>query len=82
MRVKVLYFGALGEELKCSGENCEIEKGATTRDLLKTLAQKKHDFVSWQNRLLIAVNCEHVRDGDRILSENDEVALMPPLSGG
>lgn len=82
MRVKVLYFGALGEELKCSGEDCEIESGSTTEDLFKNLANKNHDFISWQNRLLVAVNCEHVREKDRVLIENDEVALMPPLSGG
>jgi molybdopterin converting factor small subunit len=49
---------------------------------LKNLAHKNHDFISWQNRLLVAVNCEHVRESDRVLMENDEVALMPPLSGG
>lgn len=82
MRVKVLYFGALGEDLGRSGEDCEIENGSTTQDLLQNLAHKNQDFVSWQNRLLVAVNCEHVCESDRVLAENDEVALMPPLSGG
>ena len=52
-------------------------------DVQTILGKLKNDFPKLQaiKSLLVAVNSEYA-ESDLILSENDEIALIPPVSGG
>lgn len=58
----------------------DIPASATVGDLKKFLLKKYPAFESLSS-LLIAVNAEYGSD-EHILTEQDEIALIPPVSGG
>ncbi len=81
MRVRVLYFGIVRERLGLREESYELPPGARVQDLL-VAAEKLHAPLSTGvARIRVAVNAEYV-DSNHALSENDEVAIIPPVSGG
>lgn len=79
MRVRVLYFGVLKDGFGCEGEWLELADGASVADVV---AQCRGRFggAPWDS-IAVAVNREYARPAD-ILKEGDEVALLPPVSGG
>jgi molybdopterin converting factor subunit 1 len=81
MRVNVLYFGIVREKLGCGGEAIELEAGAAVADVLRMLEGRHGSLKTGVDSLRIAVNREYV-DSDHLLSENDEIAVIPPVSGG
>jgi len=81
MHVRVLYFGIVRERLGLREETLELPPGSTVQDLLRTLAGRHAGFGTGAASLRVAVNEEYV-DSTATLSENDEVAIIPPVSGG
>ena len=81
MRVSVLYFGIVRERLGCGEDSMELPDGACVRDLLTELEGRHGSLKTGVDSLRIAVNREYV-DSNHPLSENDEVAVIPPVSGG
>ena len=80
MTVRVRFFASLRERLRAPEATCELPPGATVDDLLRALHVDFPDLAG-SGRLAIAVNAEYV--GSRhTLSDGDEVALIPPVSGG
>ncbi len=80
MRLKILAFGIAKDILGNREFELEIEEGATTNDLKNALKRQFpafHDLAS----LAVAVNSTYARD-EVLLFENDEIALIPPVSGG
>ncbi|MBY0275233.1 molybdopterin converting factor subunit 1 [Candidatus Binatia bacterium] len=80
MTVRVRFFASLRERLRTSEASRELSPGATVDDLLRTLRAEFPDLAS-SGRVSIAVNAEYV-DARHPLSDGDEVALIPPVSGG
>lgn len=81
MRVRVLLFAAL-KDLVGSGEiEWSGRDGATLGDLLEDLEARHPRLADHRRTLLLAVNHEFADPGAR-LRDGDEVALMPPVSGG
>jgi molybdopterin converting factor subunit 1 len=58
-----------------------IPAGATVAALRHALAERYPAFVPLLDRSAIAVNHDFVEDS-RILAESDEIAVIPPVSGG
>ncbi len=58
----------------------ELPPGATVRDAVAEVA-KRHPLITEGRQVVIARNREYV-DAGASLSEGDEVALIPPVSGG
>ena len=81
MRVRVLYFGIVRERIGQREETIELPAGSSVEDLLRTLAGRHAAFAAGVASLRVAVNEEYV-DSETALSENDEVAIIPPVSGG
>ena len=84
MRVNLLSFGVLKDVLGASTEQVDLAEGATVGDLLRILEQRTSNPAmgakAWQ-ALAVAVNREYSSAG-AVLSDGDEVALLPPVSGG
>jgi MoaE-MoaD fusion protein len=81
MRVHLLPFGAM-KDLVHAG-SLELPTGASVADLLRALQGRATGPSSEQmlSRIAISVNAEYARP-ERILTEGDEVGLLPPVSGG
>jgi len=81
MHVRVLFFGVLKELIHESSATLELPEGARVRDFLdifrKSFAGRDE---LWQS-LAVAVNREYA-GADQALKDGDEVALLPPVSGG
>jgi molybdopterin converting factor subunit 1 len=78
MRVRVLYFGVLKESLGRESEQVELAEGARVADLM---ARYEDGNADWMRSIAVAVNQEYARAAD-VLRDGDEVALLPPVSGG
>ena len=76
--MRVLYFGVLRESLGRESEMVELPEGACVADVM---AGFERDGAEWTRSIAVAVNREYARRED-VLREGDEVALLPPVSGG
>jgi molybdopterin synthase sulfur carrier subunit len=77
MKLNIKYFGLLAEITNCNEENLEFSK-STISELIELLNNKYPDL---QNKnFQVAQNCEIV-SSDTIVSF-EEIALLPPFSGG
>ena len=79
MRVNLLAFGMLRDLLSQAGGELDVPAGATVRDVLERCRTMAPGF-PWP-AIAVAVNQEYVGAG-HALREGDEVALLPPVSGG
>ena len=81
MRVRVLYFGILRDIFADAAEELELNDGATVADLLANRRANHVRLQQFEGSLAVAVN-EAYASATTILSDGDEVALLPPVSGG
>ncbi len=81
MKVKVKFFAMLRERAGTGEAMIDIEEGATIGDLWDALKKNYPELAPVNMRLLYAVNRNYVK-ADHSLKENDEVAFIPPVSGG
>jgi molybdopterin synthase catalytic subunit/molybdopterin converting factor small subunit len=80
MQVRVLVFGVLKDLLPGHAGLVSLPAGSSVHDLLQQLRPAADNDRLWQS-IAVAVNREYV-PSERTLSEGDEVALLPPVSGG
>jgi molybdopterin synthase catalytic subunit len=83
MRVRVLFFGVLREAFAAPEQWFEVPgDSCTVETLLATVQAEAPAQVRplWAS-LAVALNRDYARSGDTIRSQ-DEVALLPPVSGG
>ncbi len=81
MKVEVLYFGVMREKLGSGREIVDLPSGSTVASLLEVLGGRLGTDNRGAGSIRVAVNREYV-DSGHALSDNDEVALIPPVSGG
>lgn len=81
MRVNVLYFGILKDLFALRHEPLDLPDGATIEALLSLLRARTSKQSEVWRTLAVAVNREYA-DPATVLHEGDEVALLPPVSGG
>lgn len=81
MEIQVRFFASIREKLRRSEATCSVGAGATVRELLDQLCREYPTLEVMRSSLSIAVNREYV-DATHPLSDNDEVAVIPPVSGG
>lgn len=77
MTVKVKYFAGLRERVGRSGDELQYVDGLTVAGVWQALSPN----MEMPAHILAAVNHEHV-DKDRVISDGDEVAFFPPVTGG
>ena len=81
MRVRVLVFGVLKDFIHGASSQLDLPEGATVQtlvDFYRRLAVN-HDAL-WPS-IAVAVNRQYVT-ASHLLADGDEVALLPPVSGG
>jgi molybdopterin synthase catalytic subunit len=81
MRVQILFFGVLKDLAGKSSDALDLPEGASVRDVLSHYAMQSPRIKESLAVLAVAVNREYA--GPEItLKSGDEVALLPPVSGG
>ena len=81
MRVKVRLFARLRDIAGASELARDVEPGATIRAVWRNLAGEFPELAPYERSISSAVNADYVRM-DQPLREGDEVAFLPPVSGG
>ena len=76
-KLKVLYFGSLSEAAGKQEEIVEFDGGL---EALKNKITDSNPGIK-ELRFSVAVNQE-ITAGDRELNDGDEIALLPPFTGG
>jgi len=80
MTVTVLAFGIAKEIFGASPIKIQLDNKATAGDL-KTLLEVQYPRLKKLASFMIAVNNEYASPGD-VIEEKDEIAVIPPVSGG
>ena len=78
-KYKIIAFGITKELL--GGREASIEITGQTVGALRTALNERYPQLLNLRSLLIAVNNDYA-DEDVVLSPSDEIALIPPVSGG
>lgn len=81
--VTVRLFAIYKEKAKTDRFELDIKQGMKAKDLLEAMKEKIpsiRDIIK-EGRGMLAVNQE-VAKPDTIVNDGDEVALIPPVSGG
>jgi molybdopterin synthase catalytic subunit len=81
MQVTVRLFGSLREATGAKELAVALADGARVDALYALLARQHPDFARLGPRLRVAVN-QDVVGLDHMLADGDEVAFLPPVSGG
>lgn len=81
MKIKVKFFARYSELAGTKETKLEAQAGTTVAEFKKVLKDYFPELKNWDKNLVIAVNNEFA-DDSQILQEGDEIALLPPLSGG
>lgn len=81
MKLAVKLFAAARELAGGSEIIVEVPAGATVATLRSALCEAAPTLAGLAARSLVAVNEEYAQDATP-LAEGDDVALIPPVSGG
>jgi molybdopterin converting factor subunit 1 len=81
MRVRVLFFGVLKEIAGKTADEIDVHDGASVRDVLLHYQLQIPQLKSSLSSIALAVNQQYA-GADTKLKANDEIALLPPVSGG
>jgi MoaE-MoaD fusion protein len=81
MHVRVFFFGMLKEIAGKAADEIEVREGASMRDVLAHYETEIPRLKPSLSSIAMAVNL-HYAGPDTKLKPNDEIALLPPVSGG
>ena len=81
VRIRLLSFGPWRSLLSAGGEWREVTEGESVADLLSSLRMEGRFEANALRSAAVAVNQEYAQP-ERLLAEGDEVAILPPVSGG
>jgi molybdopterin converting factor subunit 1 len=81
MHVRVLFFGRLKDIVGKSEESAELSEGARVEDLFARYGRSFPELGKFRSSVVASVNQEFA-EWRAPLSSGDEVAFLPPVSGG
>jgi molybdopterin converting factor subunit 1 len=80
MKINIALFGITRDIIGHTKYQTELEEGTTVGELLTHLIAQ-YPRLGDISTLLVAVNDEYA-DSSQIIEPTDQVALIPPVSGG
>jgi molybdopterin converting factor subunit 1 len=81
IRVKVLFFGRLKEIAGVAEEFVELTPGSRIEDLFASFVAGRAEFASYRRSVVASRNQEFAA-WSTPLDSGDEIAFLPPVSGG
>jgi molybdopterin converting factor subunit 1 len=81
MRVRVRLFASLRDAVGDTAKELDLASGATAEDAWRALVALHPGLAPRRASLAAAVNRSY-RDFDAVLQDGDELAFIPPVSGG
>lgn len=81
MTIRVKLFAILRDKAGVAELPVEVPTGATVAHVIESVGARYPDLHPYLPRAATAVNLERAAP-TTILHENDELALLPPVSGG
>lgn len=81
MKIKILAFGIVKDIFGSPSITMEIEKNEIKVVALKKILESKYKDLKALASYLVAINNNYASLNDTI-KEKDEVAVIPPVSGG
>jgi molybdopterin converting factor subunit 1 len=81
MRVTVRLFARLRDIAGTAELTRDIAQGATIQTVWRQLAGEFPELGQYERSISSAVNADYARM-DQVLTDGDEVAFLPPVSGG
>jgi molybdopterin converting factor subunit 1 len=81
VRVTVRLFARLKDIAGAAELTRDVAAGATIGSVWRELAGEFPDLAQYERSISSAVNLDYARM-DRAVSDGDEIAFLPPVSGG
>jgi molybdopterin converting factor subunit 1 len=81
MRVHVQFFAQVRDLAGISELNVDVPQGATVGGLIERVYELKPALRGHDKNILIASGVDFAERG-HVLSEGEEIAIMPPVQGG
>ena len=81
MQVRIRFFATLRERAGAAELQKTLDAAITVAELWEMLRAERPKLADYAGRVAFAVNQEYV-DSKTTLQDNDEVAFIPPVSGG
>lgn len=79
--MRVLFFAQLKDATKCDSIELALSSPQNREQLWKMLIEKFPALASHQKNVRLARNWEYA-DSKTIFADEDEIAMIPPVSGG
>ncbi len=81
VRIRTLFFASYKELLGTRELQVDLPEGSAVSDLVSALRSRGGAFTVLPTAPAVAVNLTY-SDATSLLSDGDEVALIPPVAGG
>lgn len=81
VRVKVLFFGRLKDVIGHAEESLDLSDASTIEQLFATYVARAPELAKYRSSVVASRNQEFAA-WDTPLHSGDEVAFLPPVSGG
>lgn len=81
MELSVRFFALYRERAGCSVTRVTVPPDSTVADLVATVREIYPRLAPPEVNIVVAVNEEYA-EAETLLSDGDEVCLIPPVSGG
>lgn len=81
INVKILFFGAAREAVGVEEINLDVPFAASVSGVKKAVFSRYETLSRFAQSLMIAVNEEYATN-ETIVKSRDEIAFLPPVSGG
>ncbi len=81
MRIRVLFFGQLRDIVGKATDEAEVESGAQLETVFRHYASKHPRLAAMASSVAMARNQRFAPPSETV-EDGDEVAIMPPVSGG
>jgi molybdopterin converting factor subunit 1 len=81
MKVRTKFFAAIKDIVGTSEVELDLPSETTAGDLFQSYCRQHPPLQRYANNTMISVNLEFVPPETR-LSDGDEIAFIPPVSGG